>query len=132
MPRLPGYLAERQQWIDEYKLRHGCALCGYKEFARALDLDHIEPTTKSGEISRLVKDAPWQKVLDEIAKCMVLCAIHHRIKTFDPEMFMQLMAERRRPDTSPSELPGLLRDKRITSQVSSATFTATTSLGRLS
>jgi len=75
--------------IDRHKLEAGCAHCGYHEDARALDFDHIDPATKVQTISWLVTtsgvnpDNPkhMAKLMDEIAKCQVLCANCHRIKT---------------------------------------------------
>ena len=73
---------ERYRWMDAYKVEHGCAVCGYNEDPRALDFDHTDPATKVDNISRLIRHAPWAKVLAEMDKCTILCANHHRVKTF--------------------------------------------------
>ncbi len=89
---------ERYRWMDAYKVRHGCQQCGYDEDPRALDWDHEDPETKTGNVSRMIRYASWEQVLAEIAKCTLLCANCHRIKTFS--------AERRRPAPSTEAASG--------------------------
>lgn len=72
---------ERGAEIDAYKLERGCERCGYREAAVALDLDHVDPVAKVDDVSRLMRYAPWPEVLAELAKCRVLCANCHRVKT---------------------------------------------------
>lgn len=86
-------ISERQTWLDAYKLERGCQDCGYSVDPRALDLDHRNPATKVGNVSRLLRFAPWPVVLEELAKCDVLCANCHRVKTFSGNEHL----ERRRP-----------------------------------
>lgn len=43
-----------------------------------LDFDHIDPTTKKGNVSDLIRsDYAWETILTEIYKCRVLCKICH-------------------------------------------------------
>ena len=39
--------------IHEEKLKQGCACCGYKESAYALDFDHLDPSSKVEGVSRM-------------------------------------------------------------------------------
>ena len=74
--------AERQEWLDNLKLAAGCADCGYNAHPRALDFDHIG-TDKAGDVSRMAHStASWARLKAEIAKCEVVCANCHRIRTF--------------------------------------------------
>lgn len=73
--------ANRRKLIDTYKLERGCARCGYREDAVALDLDHADPATKVASVSDLLSYASWEGVLAELLKCRVLCSNCHRIKT---------------------------------------------------
>ncbi len=86
---------ERYRWMDSYKTEHGCANCGYNASPRALDFDHEDSKTKVGNISRLIRHAPWVVVVAEMDKCTILCANCHRVKTFSPE--------RRRPASNLKE-----------------------------
>lgn len=79
-----------RQIADAIKLEAGCELCGYNTDARALQFDHIDPstkyTTKSGKTvhpSDLIKGTRYgiATVLAEIAKCRVLCANCHAVHT---------------------------------------------------
>lgn len=55
--------------------------CGYREHPAALDFDHRDPTAK--RMSSIAKHLTrrWEVVLAEIAKCDVVCANCHRIRT---------------------------------------------------
>ncbi len=68
--------------VHAYKLSLGCAHCGYKENAWALEFDHMIPVRKARA------DTPWQfKTYTQFEKFVsdpniqVLCANCHRIKT---------------------------------------------------
>jgi hypothetical protein len=45
-----------------------------------MDFDHRDPSTKVQDIARMI-GAPWEKTLAEIAKCDLICANCHRIRT---------------------------------------------------
>lgn len=71
--------SSRRDWIDEYKAAHGCARCGLKD-ARVLDFHHEDMTTKEFAVSDFhYHQYNMDKVKEEIAKCMVVCANCHRI-----------------------------------------------------
>lgn len=74
---------EKREAVDAYKLERGCENCGYREDARALDLDHRDRVSKVGNVARLVSSASRDRLLAELSKCRVLCSNCHRIKTFD-------------------------------------------------
>ena len=79
----------KQKFINEHKMKSGCVHCGYKEHPVALDLDHIDPSTKTYNSTK-GKGKPkmdwaalgWKRLEEEMAKCQVLCANCHRIKTY--------------------------------------------------
>jgi hypothetical protein len=77
--------------IQEEKLNRGCACCGYKENPYALDFDHLDPKSKIEGVSRM-SSRNTERVKEEMAKCQVLCANCHRIKTHDPECFKTLLS----------------------------------------
>lgn len=70
----------RQDMISTIKLERGCADCGYNEYACALDFDHREEEIKLFNVSESI-DKSLDGLLAEIAKCDVVCAICHRIRT---------------------------------------------------
>lgn len=74
--------ADRRAWLDAYKVAQGCVDCGYDAHPRALDFDHIG-TDKVGDVGRLAHSRiAWDRLLAEIAKCEVVCANCHRIRTW--------------------------------------------------
>ncbi len=59
----------------------GCLLCERKvttENVQAFDFDHLDPTTKLECVSALCQKSSTNVVLQEIAKCRLLCANCHR------------------------------------------------------
>jgi hypothetical protein len=60
----------------EYKLAHPCSVCGESEPC-CIDFHHTNTTQKDFTISSF-KKKHWLKVLNEIEKCIVLCANCHR------------------------------------------------------
>jgi len=74
-------LAKNQAFMNRYKLMSGCALCGYKEHAVALDFDHIDQTTKNRVGKGMDKKWSRDRLKNEIRKCRVLCACCHRVET---------------------------------------------------
>jgi len=70
----------RKKFIENYKLKKGCSVCGYNESPEALDLDHIDRTQKKFKLSQGHRRT-WENMMSELEKCIVLCAICHRKKT---------------------------------------------------
>lgn len=66
--------------ILEYFMEHSCVSCGESNPV-VLEFHHTDPSTKLGCVSNLVKTKNWEIVLEEIRKCVVLCANCHRIET---------------------------------------------------
>jgi hypothetical protein len=79
-----------RELVDAIKTANGCESCGYNTDARALQFDHVDPSTKyrtaSGRlvnVADMVKGARYsvRTILAEIAKCRVLCANCHAVHT---------------------------------------------------
>jgi len=81
-----------KKYVDEYKIKKGCACCGYRKHPSALDFDHLDPSIKTMAVSRMIA-LDFKRLKDEITKCQVLCANCHRIKTADPKRFKELSDE---------------------------------------
>ena len=63
--------------LDDYRRTHPCPRCGESEPA-ALDFHHVDPSVKSGPIMVIAKNGTMQKLREELAKCIILCANCHR------------------------------------------------------
>ena len=75
-------VAKRKQalrnWLDEYKTGLACEMCGEKHIA-CLDFHH-RSSMKKELTDGNIKGMGWgrERVLNEIKKCMVICANCHR------------------------------------------------------
>jgi hypothetical protein len=70
--------AKRIELLVAYLREHPCADCGETD-PIVLEFDHLRD--KKFSISRIWRDHQWQSVLDEMAKCEVVCANCHRRRT---------------------------------------------------
>jgi hypothetical protein len=73
--------------LNRLKVEAGCSICGYNAHPFALQLDHIDPSTKyRNKNGKLVNPAQLVNysqavLLAEFLKCRVLCANCHMIYT---------------------------------------------------
>lgn len=77
--RARAQTAELRELVTQAKDRP-CMDCGGRFPSVVMDFDHVGED-KIREISSLVKYGNRQKLLDEIAKCELVCANCHRIRT---------------------------------------------------
>ena len=79
--------AKRRRMLDAIKQETGCMDCTYNEHPVALDFDHVRGK-KLFQISAKVTKT-WESLMEEIAKCEVVCANCHRIRTFNRKSELQ-------------------------------------------
>jgi hypothetical protein len=73
---------ETRKQLTEYLREHPCEICGESD-PIVLDFDHIDPSTKTKNVARIISGhASWKRVMEEISKCRVLCANCHRRHTY--------------------------------------------------
>ena len=78
---------QRELYYKVFQIRYQgrCVKCGNTDY-RVLDFDHIDPSTKIDSISGLVsRGSAWWRIEEELAKCQLLCANCHRVKTFEKQ-----------------------------------------------
>lgn len=73
--------ARLMQELRQYKLLAGCADCGYDERHEALQFDHLPGTVKVATVGSLALSAKVSQTWAEVAKCEVVCANCHCIRT---------------------------------------------------
>jgi len=61
----------------EYK-GNKCQICGYCKYPGALELHHVNKSDKSFGIGDKGYTRSWEKVRQELDKCVLLCANCHR------------------------------------------------------
>ena len=84
--RAREYRQATRDKVATYKLSKGCEVCGFQaQHSCQLDLDHIDPATKTYKGSHKSYDAgwSWERVEKEIAKCTVLCKNCHSLRTYE-------------------------------------------------
>lgn len=82
--------APRQALCDKIKMEAGCMDCGLKpKYSQVLEFDHRPDEEKLFHISDRMMSGTIDDLLAEIAKCDVVCANCHRIRTVEKNQFGQ-------------------------------------------
>lgn len=87
-------------WMRELKSSQPCTDCGGWFHPAAMTFDHLPGTTKRDHVSNLVYAGYRKVLLDEIAKCELVCANCHAVRTF-----MREEAARRQADAGIDSAP---------------------------
>lgn len=75
------YIERNARYVFNYLLNHPCIDCGETD-PIVLQFDHLDPTTKTTTISICVRRAnSLQTLIEEMAKCEVVCANCHMQRT---------------------------------------------------
>jgi hypothetical protein len=79
-----------KQKLHELKEVHPCADCGNTFPSYCMDFDHKNNATKLDNVSFMISRFSWSRIEKEIAKCDLVCANCHRIRTHaEPKTFPQ-------------------------------------------
>jgi hypothetical protein len=76
--------------VNRWKRRKGCVDCGYKANYDALELDHLFGKKGNYRTVASLMYASWKAIKEEIAKCEVVCANCHAIRTRQREKVLVL------------------------------------------
>jgi len=71
----------KEQWRS-FKATLSCVKCGQNHPA-TLDFHHIDSNTKEASVNKLIKYRAFKRAMEEVKKCLVLCANCHRIHHHD-------------------------------------------------
>lgn len=61
-----------------FSLGGECVICGYQKCIKALEVHHIDPNEKEFTFSKDMLCHSWEKLSEELKKCVLLCANCHR------------------------------------------------------
>lgn len=70
----------RTAQLAAIKVAAGCIDCGYNASADALQFDHVDPTQKVNQVSRM-RGVSAERLTAELDKCVVRCANCHMIRS---------------------------------------------------
>ncbi len=88
-------LAGHRELIDGLKRGNPCADCGLVFHPCAMDFDHVRGQ-KIDHVSKLSASAISRKrILDELAKCELVCANCHRVRTYNRMREERVSAQQR-------------------------------------
>lgn len=78
-----GTKSSYPKWFIELKYTLKCSKCDERDHPCCLDFHHINPSIKKDNVTRLAtRHYSKRSIIDEIKKCIVLCANCHRKETF--------------------------------------------------
>ena len=80
--RQRSYIRRNGKRLADYKLAHGCKDCGCTGPSYVLQFDHLDPDTKILEIPKMLASFTWDKLEQEVAKCDIVCARCHEIRSW--------------------------------------------------
>jgi hypothetical protein len=73
--------AYKDKWRS-FKATLACIKCGQNHPA-TFDFHHIDSSTKEESVNKLIKNRAFKRAMEEVKKCIVLCANCHRIHHHD-------------------------------------------------
>lgn len=83
MAKSTRHYYRKQAKLSKYKMNtSGCKRCGFRKHPRALQFHHTNPDEKTMGVSRMIQNSfSWDRILEEIDKCEILCANCHAVET---------------------------------------------------
>ena len=79
-------MRRRRELLDRYKIKQGCADCGYNANPYALQWDHDDPDKKIYTPHRMASYS-IKKIFAEARKCTIRCANCHAIRTVEEKHY---------------------------------------------
>lgn len=92
--KYPPHVQRNIDIINNFR-NNPCMACGLQYDIYNMQIDHIDPTTKLYDICQL-KSCKVERLLVELAKCQVLCALCHRRKSIVEQQDDKYSAPRER------------------------------------
>jgi hypothetical protein len=83
----PSQVIKLKRWKEHAALLErlravSCADCGGRFDPCQMDFDHRDPSSKRYTVSRMVGKATTDAILEEVAKCDIVCGNCHRLRTW--------------------------------------------------
>lgn len=74
-------VSKRRKQIKQNAMDHKggkCCICGYSKCLDALEFHHLDDSKKEFGISKRGYTRSWEKVCQELEKCILVCSNCHR------------------------------------------------------
>ena len=71
---------QNSQYVYNYLKSNPCVTCGETRIP-CLQFDHLDGSAKEANVAQMTRSNSLEKIIAEIAKCQVLCANCHAMKT---------------------------------------------------
>lgn len=68
---------EKLQYVQDYKLSKGCAICGYNKNPRLLGFHHPDDNKEFNVSEVIHRDNSLEMIKEEMDKCILLCGVCH-------------------------------------------------------
>lgn len=81
LARVKAWRGEARAWMEELKKGRACADCGGMFPSCVMHWDHLPGHLKIADISGMVANRKRSVVLEELAKCELVCANCHVMRT---------------------------------------------------
>lgn len=74
-------VSKRRKKIKEMAIKHKgskCCICGYNKYNGALEFHHLDENLKSFSLGLRGHSRSWERVKEELNKCVILCSNCHK------------------------------------------------------
>lgn len=83
---------KRAEKFAQWKQQCSCEVC-HEDETVCLDFHHLDPTEKDFEVSAAMCDYSWERLMEEVKKCIVLCSnCHRKVHKYGLEQVKQMRA----------------------------------------
>ena len=69
---------ENKEKLTQLKQKIPCSACAEYHPACCMDYHHLDSSVKEKGVSQMIQGNSWQKIEEEISKCILVCANCHR------------------------------------------------------
>lgn len=92
-------LSFAKRW-EEFKSKQVCINCGFAHPA-AIDFHHVKRHPSNRKLYRLLQNRAFSRALEEVKKCVPLCANCHRVHHYDEHKAKKRLRKKAKPPAPP-------------------------------
>jgi hypothetical protein len=92
-----------KRW-EEFKSQQVCINCGFAHPA-AIDFHHVKRLPSNRKLYRLLQNRAFARALEEVKKCVPLCANCHRVHHYEEHKTKKQLRKQAKPPAPPRKSP---------------------------